>query len=157
MVTIRSANATIDDATIVDEFVHKLGVYQKMESAIKSTPETILSLLESNDGHALIAEMDGKPVACLYYTFRSSAFIARKVLYIDVFYIDDEARHHGTGKKMMSRAARIALEHSCARMEWGCLDWNEPTIRFYNTYDPHAMDDMTIYRLNIDQMREIAD
>jgi RimJ/RimL family protein N-acetyltransferase len=29
--------------------------------------------------------------------------------------------------------AKLALERNCGRMEWACLDWNEPSIQFYKS------------------------
>ena len=42
---------------------------------------------------------------------------------------------------------RIARERRCGRLEWWCLDWNEPSVRFYRSLGAEAMKDWTVYRL----------
>ena len=32
-------------------------------------------------------------------------------------------------------------------MEWTCLNWNEPSIRFYKSLGAVPMDEWTVYRL----------
>ncbi|MDR0613214.1 MAG: GNAT family N-acetyltransferase, partial [Dysgonamonadaceae bacterium] len=36
----------------------------------------------------------------------------------------------GLGKMLMKEVAAIAVKRDCGRLEWSCLDWNEPSIRF---------------------------
>ncbi|MDD6790356.1 MAG: GNAT family N-acetyltransferase, partial [Lachnospira sp.] len=35
----------------------------------------------------------------------------------------------------------------CGRLEWWCLDWNEPSIEFYKSMGAVPMDDWTVYRI----------
>ena len=35
------------------------------------------------------------------------------------------------GKRLLTGLARIAVERGCGRLEWSCLDWNQPSIDFY--------------------------
>lgn len=37
----------------------------------------------------------------------------------------------GYGKALLRELARIAVECGCGRLEWWCLDWNQPSVDFY--------------------------
>ena len=49
---------------------------------------------------------------------------------------------------LLKELARITVERGCGRLEWACLDWNQPSIDFY-TKKMYAvpMDEWTVYRL----------
>ena len=51
----------------------------------------------------------------------------------------------------------FALERDCGRMEWWCLDWNEPSIGFYRSLGAEAMSDWTVYRLSGDTLKALAE
>ena len=41
-------------------------------------------------------------------------------------------------------------------MEWTCLDWNEPSLRFYHNMGAVPMDEWTVQRLTEDALRKVA-
>lgn len=43
---------------------------------------------------------------------------------------------------------KIAREHHCGRMEWTCLDRNQPSIDFYLSLGAVPMKEWTVYRLD---------
>jgi RimJ/RimL family protein N-acetyltransferase len=55
-------------------------------------------------------------------------------------------RQKGLGKIMMGYLCKLALDRNCQMVEWGCLDWNEPTIQFYRGLGAYSLDGMTIFR-----------
>ena len=42
-------------------------------------------------------------------------------------------RGKGLGKIILSFLAKLAIDRRCGRLEWWCLDWNEPSIKFLQT------------------------
>ncbi|MND07751.1 hypothetical protein D3C83_299610 [compost metagenome] len=57
----------------------------------------------------------------------------------------------------MRRLCEEALAHDCGRMEWQVLDWNEPSIRFYQRRGAVHMKEWLPYRMTADQMRALLD
>ena len=57
----------------------------------------------------------------------------------------------------MKELARIAVERGCGRLEWACLDWNEPSIRFYRSLGAVPMDEWTVYRLTGETLSRLAE
>ncbi|AKN33857.1 GCN5 family acetyltransferase [Clostridium carboxidivorans P7] len=149
--------ATPEDASLVVEYMIKLGTYQKMADKITATKENVHKLLSENKGEAIFGDYDGETAAFIYFCHNSSAFIGQAGLYIDAFYIDKSVRSKGLGKIMMAFISKLALERGCKRVEWGCLDWNEPSINFYKELGAVSVDTMTIYRFSQDKLKENAD
>ena len=58
---------------------------------------------------------------------------------------------------MMAFMSKLAVDRGCKRLEWGCLDWNEPAIKFYKNMGAYGVDTMTIYRLAPDTLQQTAD
>lgn len=152
--TIRHANG--EDAACVVEYMHKLGAYQKMADEITATESQIKRLLEENLGEAVFGYYGGQIVGFVYFCRKSSAFTGRSGLYVDGFLIDDNVRHKGLGKIMMGYLCRLALDQNCEFLEWGCLDWNAPTIQFYKNLGAYSLDDMTIFRFRPEHLRANA-
>ena len=48
------------------------------------------------------------------------------------------------------------FERKCGRLEWGCLDWNQPSIDFYLSLGAEAMDEWTVYRIAGEKLTEFA-
>ncbi len=148
--------ATAKDAGLIVDFMRKLGAYQNMADEITATEAGIRRLLEENLGEAIIGTYLGKPVGFVYFCKKSSAFTGRSGLFIDGFLIDEDLRHKGLGKIMISFMCKHAIDRNCQMLEWGCLDWNEPTIRFYSALGAYSIDNMRIYRFAPDQLNANA-
>ena len=42
-------------------------------------------------------------------------------------------------------------------MEWTCLNWNEPSIKFYKSLGATPMDEWTIYRLTEKEINKLSE
>ena len=58
---------------------------------------------------------------------------------------------------MLKELARIAVERGCGRLEWWCLDWNQPSIDFYLSLGAVPMNDWTVYRITGDTLKKLAE
>lgn len=83
--------------------------------------------------------------ALFFHNF--STFLGRAGLYLEDLFVLPEHRGKGYGKGLIQALARIAVERGCGRLEWWCLDWNQPSIDFYRSLGAEAMEDWTVYRV----------
>ena len=60
--------------------------------------------------------------------------------------------HHTIGTTL----AEITVKRNCGRLEWVCLDWNQPSIDFYLAMGAQPMDEWTIYRVSGDNLKKLA-
>ena len=148
--------ATAQDAGLVVDYMKKLGTYQRMADEITCTEASIRRLLQNKLGEAMFGQYDGKTVGFMFFNQTSSAFTGRSGLFIDGFFVEDSMRHRGLGKIMMEYLSKLALERGGQMLEWGCLDWNAPTIEFYQGLGAYCLDVMRIYRLSPDRLEEQA-
>jgi GNAT superfamily N-acetyltransferase len=149
-------HATVQDAGLIVAFMHKLGAYQKMADDIIVTEDNIRNLLETSQGEAIFGIYEGKTVGFMFFCQKSSAFTGRSGLFIDAFFIDEGMRHLGLGKVMMAYLSKLALARGGQMLEWVCLDWNAPTIKFYEGLGAYSLDMLTTYRLSPDDLRKTA-
>ena len=92
--------------------------------------------------------------ALFFHNF--STFLGRAGLYLEDLFILPEYRGRGYGRRFLSQLARIAVDRGCGRLEWYCLDWNQPSIDFYRSMGAVPMDGWTTYRLTGSTLEAVA-
>ena len=139
-------------------FIHGLAVYELMEDQVVATEELLREwLFEKQKAEVLLVEEAGKSVGMALFFHNFSTFLGRAGLYLEDLYVLPEYRGRGYGKGLLKHLAPIALERGCGRLEWSCLDWNEPSIAFYRSMGAVPMDEWTVYRLTGDTLRAAAE
>lgn len=93
--------------------------------------------------------------ALFFHNF--STWLGRSGIYLEDLFVMSSYRGRGYGKALLSELARIAVERGCGRLEWSCLDWNQPSIDFYLSLGAEPMDDWTMYRLEGETLAALAD
>ena len=56
----------------------------------------------------------------------------------------------------MQHLAQMAKERGCGRLEWACLNWNQPSIDFYRSLSAVPMEEWTVYRLTGEALEKLA-
>lgn len=151
--------ATADDVGQIREFILALAEYEKLSHEAKATEADLHTALFGPRPHAevLIAELEGRPVgfALFFHTF--STFVGKPGLYLEDVFVYPEFRGRGAGLALMRRLAAIAMERGCGRFEWAVLDWNAPSIAFYQSLGARPMDEWTVYRLDGAALEALAE
>ena len=154
--TIRSARP--DEAPLILQFIKKLADYERCSDEVVATDEVIYdSIFVKHDANVVFVEEDGVVVGFALYFYNFSTFVGRKGLYLEDLFVLPEKRGLGYGKALLQHLARIAVEQNCGRMEWICLDWNEPSLKFYRSVGAEPMSDWTVQRLDEDALRKFAE
>ena len=103
---------------------------------------TLLAEIDNSDGTA------GRTiVGYAIYFFTYSTFLARPTLYLEDIFVMPEARGQGAGRALFRACAREAVRQKCGRMEWQVLDWNAPSIAFYERAGARIMREWKLCRL----------
>ena len=146
------------DAGLILAFIKELADYEKMADEVIATEELLREwIFEKKKAEVIFALEDGKEVGFALFFHNFSTFLGRSGLYLEDLFVKTEARGKGYGKGLLRQLARIALERGCGRMEWWCLDWNQPSIDFYLSLDAKPMDGWTVYRLTSDTLNALAE
>ena len=104
----------------------------------------------------IIGEFSGESVGFALFFHNYSTFLGLAGIYLEDLFIIPEMRGKGFGKTMLKYLAKLAVERECGRLEWACLDWNEPSICFYKGLGAKALDDWTVYRVTGETLQEMA-
>lgn len=145
---IRAAEAA--DSDLIFRFIVDLAEYEKLAHEVKTSPEGLAVRLFGPRPYAevALAELDGVPVGFALFFHNFSTFEGKPGLYLEDLYVRPEARGTGAGKALLAHLAALAVERDCARLEWSVLDWNTPSIAFYEAMGARAMDEWTVYRVD---------
>ena len=145
------------DSNTILTFIKALAEYENMTEDVVATEEVLRkSLFEKKVAEVVIGEFEGKPVCFALFFQNFSTFIGRPGIYLEDLFVMPEVRGKGIGKIMLSFLAGLAIERGCARLEWSCLDWNEPSIKFYKKQGAIPMDGWTVYRASDEALIKLA-
>lgn len=132
MSEITITKAKRDEADKVLFFIKELARYERMRKYVKATVEDIeKNIFDDGRAEVIFIKKDNEPIGFAIYFFSFSTFLARPTLHLEDFFMSDAERGKGYGKKVLKYLAQTALDNDCLRFEWTCLEWNKPSIRFY--------------------------
>ena len=145
------------DCGLVLSFIRGLADYEKMSDQVVATEELLREwIFEKRKAEVLFVCADGIEVGFALFFHNFSTFLGRAGIYLEDLFVLPEYRGKGYGKALLKRLAQITVERGCGRLEWACLDWNQPSIDFYRSLGALPMDEWTTYRLTGDTLLEMA-
>ncbi|WP_349668765.1 GNAT family N-acetyltransferase [Lacrimispora sp.] len=146
------------DTALILEFIKELADYEKMLDDVVATEELLKEwLFEQKKAEVIFAQADGKEVGFALFFHNFSTFLGRGGIYLEDLFVKSEYRGKGIGKAIFKKLGAIARERGCGRLEWWCLDWNQPSIDFYRSMGAEAMDEWTVYRIAGEGLNRLAD
>ncbi|GLC91691.1 N-acetyltransferase [Cupriavidus sp. TA19] len=162
--TLRPATAA--DSETLFNMIFALAEYEKLTHIVEATPQKIQEALFGATPHAeaVLVEVEtevetgGAPRAVGFALFfhNFSTFLARPGLYLEDLYVDPAWRGHGLGKALLQHLAALAVERGCGRFEWSVLDWNQPSIDFYQAMGADVLPDWRICRVTGDALAKLG-
>jgi len=146
-ITIRPAAPA--DAALVHSLIRELAEYEHLLHEAKASLADVEAILFSAQPRAFcdIAELDGAPVGFALWFYNVSTFAGRHGIYLEDLYVRPEARGRGAGKALLARLARRCLDEDLSRLEWTVLDWNAPSIAFYDSLGAGTNSEWVLRRL----------
>lgn len=155
-VSIRSA--TPADSGLILSFIRDLAEYEKLLDSVEADEAKIAGALFGEQPRAFcdIAEIDGEAVGFALWFYNFSTFVGRHGIYLEDLFVRPQARGAGAGKALLAHLARRCVDENLGRLEWSVLDWNAPSIAFYDSLGAAAMDEWIIRRLTGDALRRLA-
>lgn len=154
--TIRPATAA--DAAVIYGFIRDLADYEKLLHEVEASQADIAAMLFGPNPRAFcdIAEVDGAPVGFALWFYNLSTFTGRHGIYLEDLYVRPETRGNGAGKALLANLARRCVDEGLTRLEWAVLDWNAPSIAFYDSLGASAKTDWITRRLSGEALVKLA-
>lgn len=147
-----------DDMPALFKLIRELATYEKITNELKAT-EALLhhAIFNRKVVEVLLAELEGDIIGYAMYFYNFSSFIGLPGLYLEDIYIRPQYRGWGFGKITLAYLAKLSIEKECWGMEWSVLDWNKPSIAFYEGIGAFNRDGWMIYRLKGSALAELAE
>lgn len=157
MLTMRSAQPS--DAPVIIELVRALAEYEREPDAVKICEQDVLRYGFGSDAvfSCVLAEWDGIVAGFALYFSTFSTWEGKPGLYLEDLFVKPEYRGKGIGKALMVKLAQIAVEKGYTRFQWQVLDWNTPSIEFYEAIGAVHMKEWYTYRISGEALQRLAD
>ena len=147
-----------NDCSVILAFIKALADYEKMSDQVVATEDLLKEwIFEKKKAEVLFVCENEKEVGFALFFHNFSTFLGRAGIYLEDLFVLPEYRGKGYGKALLKKLAQITVERGCGRLEWACLDWNQPSIDFYLSLGAAPMDEWTTYRLTGDTLKEMAE
>lgn len=155
-ITIRTAEPA--DVPLILSFIRDLARYERLTDQVVADENALRETLFGARPYAevIIASLRDAPVGFALFFHNYSTFLAKPGIYLEDLYVRAEARGYGVGQHLLCWLARTALARNCGRLEWSVLDWNAPSIAFYEGLGAVAMDEWRIFRVTGDALTGLA-
>jgi GNAT superfamily N-acetyltransferase len=156
MLSIRSAAPA--DIPLILAFIRELAEYERSPESAVARPEDLL-----RDGwgplpkfRVVIAEWNGEPAGFALFFYNYSTWQGRPGLYLEDLFVRPPFRGKGIGKALLVYLAKLAVEETCGRFQWQVLDWNQPSIDFYEALGAKKMSEWITMRVDGQALEELA-
>ena len=146
------------DTALILEFIKSLAEYENMQDDVVAT-ESLLEewIFDKEKAEVIFAVAKGEEVGFALFFHNFSTFLGRAGIYLEDLFVKPQHRGNGYGKALLKQLAHITVERGCGRLEWSCLDWNQPSIDFYLSLGAKPLDDWTAYRLTGETLHKMAE
>lgn len=145
------------DLPVILSFIKGLAEYEHMSDQVIADEATLEKwLFDQPKAEVLLASFDGVDVGFALFFHNFSTFLGRAGIYLEDLFVLPAYRGQGFGKALLKKLAAIAVERKCGRLEWSCLDWNQPSIDFYRSLGAVPLSDWTMYRVTKDTLTKLA-
>ena len=151
-------NAHTGDVALILQFIRELAEYERLSHMVSATEHALReALFGTHPGAEVVLAFEGATaVGFAVYFHNFSTFLGVRGLWLEDLFVRPAYRGRGYGKALLLHLARLAHARGCGRFEWAVLDWNEPSINFYQSLGAQPLDDCTIYRVTGPALQRLA-
>ena len=147
-----------EDLGLIHELVRELAAYEKLgfEATVTGAELAEALFCAAPKVFCEIAEMAGAPAGLVIWFYTFSTFRDRHGIWLEDLFVRPPYRRKGVGTALLASLAARCRAEGLARLEWSVLDWNTPSIRFYETLGTRLMSEWTSCRLEGDALAGLA-
>ncbi|KAF2188044.1 GCN5-related N-acetyltransferas-like protein [Zopfia rhizophila CBS 207.26] len=165
--------ATREDVPTILSLVHELAAYENATSSVHATHQSLLETLSFfspnpdnpsssptfTPGYAktlLVTAPEGQVAGMALYFHNYSTWRGAPGIYLEDLFVKPEFRKKGYGKALIQELAREVVRIGGGRLEWSCLDWNTPSLEFYESLGARQMKEWIGLRVDGDALVKLA-
>jgi GNAT superfamily N-acetyltransferase len=156
MTAIRPAQPA--DTPHIHRLIRGLAEYERMLHHFSATETDLHAALFSPQpsAYALLAEHHEAPIGLALFYYTLNTFKARRGIFLEDLFVEPKHRGHGTGLALMRALAQRAATEGCSRIEWRVLNWNQPSIDFYQRIGAEQITDWQTRQLTGEALARLA-
>ncbi len=156
MLSIRAA--TPADVDLILAFIRELAEYEREPQAAVATAEDILRDGFSPDPkfRVVIADWEGVAAGFALFFYNYSTWLGRPGIYLEDLFVRPSFRGKGIGKALLAHLAEIAVREHCYGVRWQVLDWNTPSIQFYESIGAKKLGEWLTMWIKGEELRNLA-
>ncbi len=146
-----------EDADVLLRLIVALADYEKLAPPTEDAQRRLVRDLFAKRPRveSMLAELDGVPVGYTFFFETYSTFLALPTLFLEDLFVLPEYRGKGAGSALFRAMAELAHTRGCGRMEWTVLDWNQPSIDFYERFGAKRSSEWLPYRLTREELPRV--
>lgn len=137
--------ATVEDVAEILALIIELADYENARHEAVATAEQLRVELFGADpsAHVLLVETPGGEVAGMALWYRTfSTWLGRSGIWLEDLFVRPQHRKAGYGLALLHQLRTM----TDGRIEWAVLDWNTPSIEFYESLGARPVDGWIRYR-----------
>ena len=140
--------AVREDVPLIFKFIKDLAAYENLSDKVVVN-EAILDdwLFAKQKAEVIFCELAGKPIGFTLFFYNFSTFLGQSGIFLEDLYIEPEWRGRGFGRVLFANFPEFFFFFFCCRLDWWCLNWNQPSIAFYESIGAQHLEEWRIYRL----------
>lgn len=145
------------DCALILSFIKELAKYEHLENEVVATEKLLEEwIFDNKKAEVIFVLEEDKEVGFALFFYNFSTFLGRAGIHLEDLFVLPEYRKKGYGKAILKKLAQITVERGCGRLEWCYLDWNTPSIEFYQSLGAKPLSDWTIFRVTGDTLITLA-
>lgn len=145
------------DCALILSFIKELAKYEHLENEVVATEKLLEEwIFDNKKAEVIFVLEEDKEVGFALFFYNFSTFLGRAGIHLEDLFVLPDYRKKGYGKAILKKLAQITVERGCGRLEWCCLDWNTPSIEFYQSLGAKPLSDWTIFRVTGDTLITLA-
>ena len=131
----------------------ELAAYEKLLDRVSGSADQLAGHLFCTPPivHGLVAELDGELVGYALFFATYSSFRTEPTMWLEDLFVRDSQRGHGLGRRLLAAVAREARACGGSKLSWEVLDWNTPSIEFYERMGAVRAGGWFTYQLELDE------
>ena len=147
-----------DEVPLILRFIIELAEYEGVAHEVEATEELLRENLFGQRPSAEVAFgcFNGSPVGFALFFHNFSTFQGKPGIYLEDLYVRPEMRGKGFGTAMLAYLARLTLERSGGRFEWGVFTWNTPAREYYESIGAKPQERYLLNRMEGPALRRLA-
>ncbi len=151
--------AVDQDVPTILALIRGLAEYEKALDQVEATLESLTEVLfgPSPKVFCEILEVDDEVAGLAIWFLNFSTWQGKHGIYLEDLYVKPKFRGRGYGKALLEHLAAKCVENGWGRFQWSVLNWNQPSIDFYQSQGAFPMDDWTVYRVTGQNLKFLAE